>query len=292
MIWRSPSWLDKWWAEYGANPRTDFADHSRAPHVSPWAIPEPVRRAVITVRQTLEAATTPETRYGLIGPRAIQTRLERLKLPIPSPATLQRILQAEGLTHPIGAGHDAAYYPWPLAWTVNAIHATDIITRHLRGGEEVQNFHTIDHYSHAAYLSQQVDKRSATTCAHLLDSWQKLGLPQIEQLDNEDAFRGGHTHPRVIGQVVRLCLFCGVEPLFIPFYEPKRNYQIETFLVCGCTACGPVINFATVPTSRSRRHSLSTGITRSINRRAWGAVHPPSYGAGSRSCAWMPPCAS
>jgi putative transposase len=36
-------------------------------------------------------------------------------------------------------------------------------------------------------------------------------------------------HPRVIGQVVRLCLFCGIEPLFTPFYEPKRNHQIETF---------------------------------------------------------------
>ncbi len=33
----------------------------------------------------------------------------------------------------------------------------------------------------------------------------------------------------MIGQVVRLCLFCGIELLFTPFYEPKRNYQIETF---------------------------------------------------------------
>ena len=38
-----------------------------------------------------------------------------------------------------------------------------------------------------------------------------------------------HTHRRVIGQVVRLALFCGVEPLFTPLYEAKRNYQIETF---------------------------------------------------------------
>ncbi|MBI1800720.1 MAG: hypothetical protein HYR71_03715 [Chloroflexi bacterium] len=33
----------------------------------------------------------------------------------------------------------------------------------------------------------------------------------------------------MIGQVVRLCLFCGVEPLFIPEYEPQRNQLIETF---------------------------------------------------------------
>ena len=48
-------------------------------------------------------------------------------------------------------------------------------------------------------------------------------------MDNEESFRGGHTHPRVIGRVVRLCLFCGIEVLFTPFYEAKRNYQVETF---------------------------------------------------------------
>jgi hypothetical protein len=51
----------------------------------------------------------------------------------------------------------------------------------------------------------------------------------MQQLDNESSFCGGHTHPRVMGRVVRLCLFCGVEPIFTPVYEPKRNYQIESF---------------------------------------------------------------
>ena len=72
-------------------------------------------------------------------------------------------------------------------------------------------------------------KSAAITCAHLPATWSKLGLPQIHQFDNEASFSGGHTHRRVIGQVVHLCLFCGIEPLFTPFYEAKRNYQIETF---------------------------------------------------------------
>lgn len=226
---RSPRWFDKWWAEYRADPQTDFADHSRRPLTSPTQIPDELAQAVISARQILEAAATPDTRYGLIGPAAIQTHLEGLGLEPPSVPTIQRLLQAAGLTHPIGAGTDSAYYPWLEAGAVNAIHATDIITRYIRGGEEIQNFHTLDHYSCAAFLSQQADKSSATTCEHLRASWSKLGLPQIEQLDNEDAFRGGHTHPRVIGQVVRLCLFCGVEPLFTPYYEAKRNHEIETF---------------------------------------------------------------
>jgi len=186
-------------------------------------------QTVVSLRKTLEAAATPGTRYGLIGPRAIQGRLEDLRIEPPSLATIQRILQAHGLTHPIGAGNDCAYYPWLEAWDVNAIHATDIITKHIRGGEAIENFHTIDHYSHAAFLSQHLEKSSAITNAHLVATWSKLGLPAIQQFDNEDTFRGGHMHPRVIGQVVRLCLFCGVEVLFTPIYEAKRNHQIETF---------------------------------------------------------------
>jgi putative transposase len=227
---RSPSWFDKWWAEYRRDPQTDFADHSRAPRTSPHQTSEQVAQAIVTARQTLEAANLPDTKYGLIGAHAVRAHLERLGIkPLPSDPTIQRIMARRELTHPIGAGNDAAYYAWPVAWAVNAIHATDIITRYLRGGEEIDNFHTIDLYSQAAHLTQHTDKSSATTCAHLLKTWAKLGLLLMQQFDNEAAFCGGHTHPHVIGRVVRLCLFCGIEPIFTPVYEAKRNYQIETF---------------------------------------------------------------
>ena len=227
---RSPAWFSKWWAEYQQNPQTDFADDSRAPHRSPQAIDDDLIEAVVNARKILEAAETPATRYGLIGAPSVQTHLAGLGFTtLPSTATIQRILAAHDLTHPVGAASATAYYPWPVAWEVNAIHATDIITRHVRGGEEIQNFHTIDLFSQAVNLTRHADKTSATTCAHLLKTWAKLGLPHLQQLDNEGAFCGGHTHPHVLGRVVRLCLFCGIEPMFTPVYDAKRNYQIETF---------------------------------------------------------------
>ena len=227
---RSLRWFDKWWHTYESDRRSDLVDQPRAPHTSPQAMPPHVIQAVVAVRKTLEAAQAPETRYGLIGAASIQTELTRLRItPVPSVPTIQRILARHELTHPLGAGSAAAYYPWPVAWDVNAIHALDIITRHVHGGEEIQNFHTIDLFSQAVYLSRQADKTSATTCTHLRKTWAKLGLPVVQQFDNEGAFCGGHTHPHVIGQVIRLCLFCGTEPFFIPIYEAKRNYQIESF---------------------------------------------------------------
>jgi putative transposase len=227
---KSRQWWDKWWAAFRYEPQTDFADHSRMPLHSPQRISPAVEQLIVSLRRAREARRTPETRYGFIGHRAIQSALLDLQVePLPSLASIQRILQRHGLTHPWGAAKATAHYPWLVAWEPNAIHATDIITRHLRGGLEIQNYHTIDHFSHAVHASQSLDKSSQSACAHLLENWADLGLPSIQQFDNESCFCGGHTHPRVIGRVVRLCLFCGIEPLFIPEYEPKRNYQVETF---------------------------------------------------------------
>ena len=288
----SPRWFSKWWAVYQQNPRTDFADRSRVPLTSPAEIPESVVQAIVSIRKTLEAAATPATRYGLIGPRAIQGQLEDLDIDPPSIATIQRILQAQGLTHPIGAGNDSAYYPWLEAWAVNAIHATDIITRHIRGGEEIQNFHTIDHYSHAAYLSQHTDKTSATTNAHLLATWSKLGLPQIQQLDNEGAFCGGHTHPRVIGQVVRLCLRlrrAGLSRCSHRSMKRSATIRSSPSIVSGMPRSGRGKSFAIVCMCKPRSHSSNGGITRSIDHLRCRARRQIKCAAGYRLCVWIQP---
>ena len=227
---RTTRWFDKWWAVYQRDPTSDLANRSRTPHTSPTQVPVDLALAVVRIRKTLEAAQSPATRYSPMGGRAIAGQLDELGFErIPSLSSIQRILQAEGLTHPLGAGEPKAYYPWPLAWAVNAIQATDIITRHVRGGLAIENFHTIDHFSQAIWLGQYDTQTAATTREFLLENWANLGLPRLHQFDNEGAFCGGHTHPRVIGQVVRLCLFCGIEPIFTPFYDARRNYQIETF---------------------------------------------------------------
>ena len=227
---RSSSWFTKWWAEYRRHPQTDFRTGCRAPYTLPRQMPLQVEEAVVSLRRLFEEAATAETKYGLIGHRVIRAELERLHIrPLPSLATIQRILARHGLTPTRGAAADTAYYPELVAWAPNAIHATDLITRHVRGGEEIQNFHTLDHYTHAVHLSQYSDKTTICACMHLLSVWADLGVSCLHQFDNESAFCGGHTHPRVIGRVVRLCLFVGIEPLFIPIYEAKRNYWIESF---------------------------------------------------------------
>jgi Integrase core domain len=42
-------------------------------------------------------------------------------------------------------------------------------------------------------------------------------------------FNGGYKHPGVIGKVVRLALYLGVQPMFSPFYHPQSNAFVERF---------------------------------------------------------------
>jgi putative transposase len=227
---RATSWFDKWWSEYQHNPSTDFANGSRAPHTSPQRMSEETERLIVSVREQLSQTHTTDTPYELIGNRAIIRNLRGLAhAEIPSGSTVQRVLARAGLTHPIGAGAVSAPYPWLNASAVNDVFATDLITRYLHNKQAVVHFHTIDHFSHAAFVWPCMNKTARTVCTYLRETWACLGLPLLHQFDNESAFCGGHTHPRVIGQLVRLCLFCGIEPIFTPFYDPKRNYQIERF---------------------------------------------------------------
>jgi len=250
---RSLRWFDKWWGRYQAAPGSTLSDGSRAPHTSPHKTPPKVERAVLRVRRTFEAGRSAHAPFGLIGHRAIHGELQRLKVsPVPSLPTIQRILQRHELTRRPTTEQQTAYYPTLLIRAPNTVHATDIITRHLRGGAVVQNFHTIDLYTHAVHLSQFENKTSASACQHLLETWADVGLPRLLQMDNEDSFRGGHTHRRVIGRVVRLCLFVGVEPLFIPFYEAKRNGWVEGFHALWVKAFWSKEQFADLARVRQR----------------------------------------
>jgi hypothetical protein len=98
----------------------------------------------------------------------------------------------------------------------------------MTGGERVQTFNTVDVYSNDVSSSSHGAKTALCACKHLLQTWQQLGIPDVAQFDNESAFSGGN-HPWVLGRVVRLCLYLGIDVLFIPLGEADYNSPVETF---------------------------------------------------------------
>ena len=87
----------------------------------------------------------------------------------------------------------------------------------------------MDVFGHQAYIESQRTKQDRQVASSLLRCWKAMGLPDFLQIDNELSFRGSNKYPRSPGLVIRLCLYFGVQPVFIPIGEPWRNGVIEKF---------------------------------------------------------------
>ena len=87
----------------------------------------------------------------------------------------------------------------------------------------------MDVYSHQVYIEAQRSKEDRQVASSLMRCWKAIGLPDFLQLDNQLSFRGSNRYPRSPGLVIRLCLYFGVTPVFIPVKEPWRNGFIEKF---------------------------------------------------------------
>ena len=224
---RHRSWVYKWVKYRTQHLWTRFQSGSRAPHHHPNQTPVIVERRVLRLRQQLVRHAPSRLRFAGVGVRAIQREYRKRYGPPPSLSTLQRILDRNQCIPHASRKRDV-YRPHPAAEYPNATQATDIITRWIAGGAVVQTFNTVDVYSNDASSTTHASKTAAEACQHLLQTWKTLGIPDLAQFDNESAFSGGR-HPRVISQVVRLCLCLGISVLFIPLGEADYNWPVEIF---------------------------------------------------------------
>ncbi len=166
---------------------------------------------------------------GLVGAAAIRRELKQhhRRTRLPSAASINRWLKQAGLIESAAPCSGAVYYPAPQRRAPLIFQACDWAQRYLRGGEKVFAFHTLDLDTHALWQSVGRDKTTTTVKAHALEVWQELGLPDYLQLDNDAAFTGLGKRPRVFGSFVRLALYVGIELIFIPPAEAKRNSEVE-----------------------------------------------------------------
>jgi putative transposase len=221
-VQRSRVWLSKWrkrFTRYGA---AGLHSDSRRPQHTPNACPPRIVRWIIQTRQRLVKRPV-----GLRGARAIQRELRKvLGAQTPSLATINRVLQAHGVTSGAPIAHPA-YCPKPLTTVTGTLQAMDWTCRYLEAGPKVYAFHTLNLRTRACAQTIAADKSTPTVIQHCLRTWKTLGLPQFLQLDNDAAFCGGYKAPRVFGQFVRLCLYLGIELIFLPVAEPERNGEVE-----------------------------------------------------------------
>jgi putative transposase len=220
---RSRTWLAKWRTRFGEQGSAGLRSHSRQPRTQPRAWASGMVGLIVQTRRRLSRAPV-----GLVGARAIRHELKQLmpRRALPPAATIYRVLQQAGLsTSP--SPSPAAYFPAPTDEVAGSLDALDWTGRYLEGGTKVYAFHTLNLRTRALHQTLARNKELRTAQAHVLDAWETRGIPRFLQLDTDAVFCGGYKVERVFGQFTRLCLYVGVELIFLPFAEPQHNGQVE-----------------------------------------------------------------
>jgi hypothetical protein len=159
--------------------------------------------------------------------------LEELGLePLPSLRSINRILSRNELTHRRTGRYKpkGKLYPALEAMSVNSVHQADFLGPcYLRTPLRFYSLNTVDLATGRCAIEPVMGRSSQRTIDAFWAIWQRLGMPEHLQVDNELVFFGSPAYPRGMGALIRLCLLNGIEPWFIPQGEPWRNGVVEKF---------------------------------------------------------------
>lgn len=228
---RSVSWVYKWQSQFEAEGWTGLQSRSRAPKHSPNQLTTSVRQNIRQARSELEAEAADGQGLQYIGAPAVQARLDEKRMsPLPSTASIERVLHAAGMSRPRPEPAAAkVIYPHLHPVEPHYLCQVDIVPHFLTGGQAIACFNAIDVVSRYPTGQAYPRRRSQEAAEFLIHVWQEVGLPQYTQVDNEGCFSGGFTHPGVLGKVVRLALSVGTELVFSPLDHPESNGSVERF---------------------------------------------------------------
>jgi putative transposase len=225
----SARWLYKWIRRYRDGREDWCSSGSRTPRHSPTRTPAWIEDAIERIRHELEK--DPREFWGAL---TIQYRLQEETGVRVGLWSINRILKRRELVRrpekrfpPKGK----AYPVFPAHTGVNVVHQFDLVgPRYLRGSSGRYYFHNlIDAHSRSVAINPEQSKVNTDALDALKSGWGRLGIPDHLQIDNQWPLWGSPRHPRSLGIVLRLCLYLGVEPIFIPIEEPWRNGIIERF---------------------------------------------------------------
>ena len=228
---RSRGWAYKWKERFEQEGWAGLQAHSRVPQHIARKTPAEICQEILHIRSELESEAENKDSLSYIGADAIygRLRLRGIESP-PAVSTIERILRQAGRTKPrLAQAEKGVVYPHLKPNTVHQLTQVDIVPHYLTGGESIACFNSIDVVSRYPAGKQYANKRSKDAMDFLLHSWRELGLSDYLQMDNESCFSGGYKHPGVIGKVVRLALYVGVQPVFSPIYHPESNAFVERF---------------------------------------------------------------
>lgn len=211
--------------------RVDWSNQSNAPRAHGRQTKTSVQRRVLALRRELR-----QSDLGFVGAQAIQDAL-RTECPhrrLPSLRTIGRILKRHGALDAVRRVRRSAppagwYLPEVAAGTAE-LDAFDVIEDlPLEGGPRLDVLTTRALWGPVCGAWISAAMRARWLCERLETHWRAHGCPAYAQFDNDSRFQGTHTHPDVLGQVIRFCLLLGVTPVFAPAREHGPQNLNESF---------------------------------------------------------------
>ena len=223
---KSKRWFFKWLNRYKEGNDDWFQELSRKPHSTKQRIDSSMEQAIIDTRKELE-----RTLYAQIGALNIKWHLKEQGIDPPPISTINKVLKRNDLVkvrkryEPKGTN-----YPALTVDHSNFMHQFDLVgPRYLKTDGRFYSANAIDAYDRRCCINPVRRQTKTDIVASLLRCFAVLGIPEYLQMDNKLPMRGSNRYPHSFGLVIRLCLYLGIQPVFIPVSEPWRNGIIEKF---------------------------------------------------------------
>lgn len=211
--------------------RVDWSDQSHAPRQQGRQTNVRIQRRLLALRRELRQGD-----LGFVGAQAIQDALRsgRPGGKLPSLRTIGRILKRHGALDAVRrvrrSAPPAGWYLPDVAAGDAELDAFDVIEDlPLEAGPRLDVFTTRALWGSVCGAWVSAALRARWLCERLETHWRQHGTPAYAQFDNDSRFQGTHTHPDVLGQVIRFCLSLEVTPVFAPPREHGPQNLNESF---------------------------------------------------------------
>jgi hypothetical protein len=173
---------------------------------------------------------------GFVGAQAMEDALVAAlpKGKLPSLRTIRRILKRHGALDAVRrvrrSAPPAGWYLPEVASGDAELDAFDVIEDlPLEAGPRLDVLTTRALWGSVCGAWVSATLRARWLCERLETHWRQHGCPAYAQFDNDSRFQGTHTHPDVLGQVIRCCLSLGIAPVFAPAREHGPQNLNESF---------------------------------------------------------------
>jgi len=225
--------LQYWLARTGGQKlaRVDWSDRSHAPLRQGRQTNDSLQRHIVALRQELRRGD-----LGFVGAQAIADALAATpgQDHRPSLRTIGRILKRHGALDVVRrvrrAAPPAGWYLPDVAAGGAELDAFDVIEDlPLEAGPRLDVLTTRALWGSVCGAWISATMRARWLCERMEAHWRRHGCPAYAQFDNDSRFQGTHTHPDVLGQVIRFGLSLGVTPVFAPPREHGPQNLNESF---------------------------------------------------------------